>query len=114
MGNILNVAISLGIDYLTGSITAMLYDGFLFRAYDASKPKYIQVSEGLLQLTATVLTADYLSTLLTPSTFQGTDIIGMVGIIYFAFLFSPNMIAKLQATHTQTKQVLGFSKRSSS
>jgi hypothetical protein len=108
MGSIVSITISLGVDYLTGSLTAMVWEK-VFNPYDASKGKFMQVSEGLLQLSATVTTSDYLRTLITPKTIgDAPDLVGMVAVLYFALLFSPNMVAKLRATHIDITQVLGF------
>lgn len=107
MGNIASVFVSVSVDYLSGSITAMLSEK-IFPKYDATKPKYISLFEGITQLTGSVITVDFLSSLLTPSGAKGTDMLGMVGMMYFVFLFSPNMKAKLASVHATTKEITGL------
>lgn len=107
MGNIFTVFLSTTVDYFTGSLTAMLGEK-IFPPYDSTKPKYLMLFEGLLQFAGVTITADYISSLLTPTGSYSTDMLGMVGIMYFVFLFSPNMKAKLAATHATTKEVLGI------
>ena len=107
MGNIASVFFSVSIDYITGSLVAMTGEK-IFGLFDATKKKYLMVAEGLTQLTFSVIAADWLSSLLTPAGSGTTDMLGMVAIMSFIFLYSPNMKARLTATHATTKQVIGM------
>lgn len=105
MGNIITNFAAISIDYLVGSITACLWE-WVFNTYDPNKGTLISVFEGLLQLTATTTTAYFLGGLLTPVGISSG--LGMVAIMYFAFTYSPNMRAKLNAGHLKTKTTLAF------
>lgn len=105
MGGILSTFTGLSVDYLVGSLTACLWE-WVFNPYDPSKGHLLSVFEGLLQLTATSTTAFYLSGLLTPA--GASSGLGMVALMYFAFSYSPNLRAKLNAGHQLTKTTLAF------
>ena len=105
MGGILSNLIGVSVDYLIGSLTACIWE-WVFNPYDASKSTLFSVLEGLLQLTASVSTAYWLSGILTPV--GATSNLGMVAIFYFTLMYSPNLRAKLNAGHQTTKQTLMF------
>lgn len=106
MGNLLSTLVAGSIDYLSGSLTAMIWERIM-HPYDQNKHKFISVLEGIFQFAATVTTADLISNVLTPA---GTNNnLGMVGIMFFALIYSPNMLAKLGAGHNTLKQILMFS-----
>ena len=108
MGNVLGITVSGGIDYLAGSLTAMLWE-WAFPDYKASSTsKFMNLIEGLLQLAATITTASYAVGLLTPSGFVKDRTTGMIGVMFFAFMYSVNMRAKLQSMHVTLRDVLLF------
>ena len=107
MGNLVSVTLSVGIDFIVGSLTAMVWEK-IFNPYDATQQTYISAAEGILQMGASVSTAQLLSGMLTPSGGVVAEVMGFVGIMNFIFLFSPNMVAKLCATHATSVAVLGF------
>lgn len=106
MGNLLSTLVAGGVDYLAGSLTAMVWERIM-HPYDPSKHKFISVLEGVFQFAATITTSDLISNVLTPAGANST--IGMVGVMFFALIYSPNMLAKLGAGHNTLKQILMFS-----
>lgn len=108
MGGIFSIFVSSGIDYLAGSLTAMLWE-WAFHPFDpSSDEKFMNLLTALLQLSATVTTASYTVGILTPSGFIKDRTTGMVGVLFFAFMYSVNMRAKLQSMHTTLRDVLLF------
>ncbi len=105
MGGILSTFVGVSVDYLIGSLTACIWE-WVFNPYDSSKSTLFSVLEGLLQLTASVSTAYWFTGLLTPN--GASSNLGMVAVIYFTFMYSPNMRAKLNAGHQTTKTTLAF------
>jgi len=105
MGNIVSITVSATIDYFAGSITGMLWE-WVFPMYNQSSGRVLNLITGLLQMGATVTTASYAASLLTPANFSKDNTIGMIGVVFFAFMFSPNMMAKLRSTHNQIKSLL--------
>lgn len=107
MGNVLGITVSGGIDYLAGSLTAMLWE-WAFRPFDPANGKFMNLLEGLLQLAATITTASYSVSLLTPSGFVKDKTTGMIGVMFFALMYSVNLRAKLQSMHVTLRDVLLF------
>lgn len=108
MGGIFSIFVSSGIDYLAGSLTAMLWE-WAFKPFDpSSNEKFMDLLTGLLQLSATVTTASYAVGILTPSGFIKDRTTGMIGVLFFAFMYSVNMRAKLQSMHVTLRDVLMF------
>lgn len=105
MGGILSSFVGVSVDYLIGSLTACVWE-WVFNPYDSSKSTLFSVLEGLLQLTASVSTAYWLTGILTPT--SATSNLGMVAVVYFTFAYSPNMRAKLNAGHQITNSTLAF------
>ncbi len=107
MGNIFTITISALLDYVAGSVTSMLWE-WIFPQYESGGSRIMTTIEGLLQLGASVATAPYLLSILTPASFGRDTTIGLIGVMYFVMLFSPNMIAKLSNAHTTMSDVLMF------
>lgn len=107
MGGVVSLTISAGIDYLAGSLTAMLWE-WIFNKYSPDTPKYRNLIEGLLQMGATIATSNLFASVLTPNSFAKDSTIGMIGVIFFAFMYSPNMRAKLQSMHVTVRDTFLF------
>lgn len=107
MGNIFAVTISAGLDYFAGSITAMIWE-WIFHPYDPTRGRLMNTIEGLIQLGAICSTAPYVLSLITPAEINKEVSLGLIGLMYFSFLYSPNMRAKLQNAHTMTREALLF------
>lgn len=107
MGNIFTMFISLGIDWLSSSLTANIWE-WIFNKYDPTTSKVITIIEGLFQLTAEVITSTFILNLITPNNFQKDNTVGLVVVLSFMIMYSPNMRAKLQVTHSTMKQMFLF------
>lgn len=107
MGNLFTKALVVTIDYFAGSITSAIWE-WIFPQYSATTGKMKSTFEGLLQLGATALTAPYLLNLLTPASLLGASDSGLVLVMFFAIMYSPNMMAKLQSAHNYAKSVTLF------
>lgn len=108
MGGVISLSVSCGIDYFAGSLTAMLWE-WAFKPYQPdSDSKFMNLLTGLLQLSATVTTASYAVGILTPSGFVKDRTMGMIGVMFFALMYSVNMRAKLQSMHVTLRDVLLF------
>jgi len=105
MGGILSSFLGVSVDYLIGSLTSCIWE-WIFNPYDASKSTIFSVFEGLLQLTASVSTAYWLTGILTPT--GASSNLGMVAVFFFTIMYSPNLRAKLNAGHQVTKTTLNF------
>ncbi len=105
MGGILSTFMGVSVDYLIGSLTGCVWE-WVFNPYDSSKSTFLSVLEGLLQLTASVSTAYWLTGLLTPA--GASSNLGMVAVFYFTLAYSPNLRAKLNAGHQVTRTTLAF------
>ena len=104
MGSIVSITVSVFIDWLAGSITAGVYE-YVFSPYSSSTSKTKTIIEGITQMGVTVATAPYLMDLLTPSMFEKSTSIGLIGVLFFAFMYSNNMMAKLRTAHNNLVSV---------
>jgi hypothetical protein len=107
MGNIVGITVSASIDYLAGSLTSMLWE-WIFSKYDPTQSKAMNLLQGILQLGATVTTSSLAVSLLTPSYIEKDNTIGMIGVMFFSLMYSPNMRLKLQSAHATLREILLF------
>ncbi len=107
MGNIVSLTVSVAVDYLGGSLSAMLWE-YIFQPYNATANKFYNIGMGLLQMAATIGSCTLLTSFLTPAGYSKDSTIGLIGVILFAFSYSPNMRAKLQTGHTTLREILLF------
>ena len=105
MGNLFSIFISATVDYGSAALSAMLWE-HIFLPYDPKKSKFISVIEGLLQLSATIVSTGWISSVITPA--GTTNTMGMVLVMFFGMMLQPNMIAKLNAGYLSSKNILGF------
>ena len=105
MGNFFSITVSVSVDFLTASVLSMFWE-YIFSPYDASKPALLNVGEGILQFSALASSIYWALGIFTPEGASGE--LGIVPALIFAVSFSPSMIRKLMATHSNLNKILGF------
>lgn len=102
MGNVFGATISVMIDWLAGSVSATIWE-WVFQPYQPGAGKAKTFLEGSLQLGALIVTVPYMVDLLTPGGIETSNSIGLVGALFFAFMYSDNLMAKLKSSQAFAK-----------
>lgn len=105
MGNYFSIVAATTVDFFVASISSMFWE-YIFSPYDAAKSTYISLAEGILQFAALTTSLFWGLGLFSPEG-VGSEL-GMIPPVLFGVLFSPNMMKKLSATHSNVKTLLGF------
>jgi len=92
MGGIITTFVGISIDAIVGTASGVLSEYIFSREGSIGNP-WISAFEGLLQLTTEVLVAGELSSILTPTSYGRPY--GVVLMMYFALMASPNMRGKI-------------------
>jgi len=90
-------------DWAIGGAVAALNE-FIFGIAGSSGSKYIEMAEGIIQLTITMGLCKDLQNFLKILSYPNPN--GLFLSAFFALLYSPNMLAKLKGTYVATTKAL--------